>query len=65
MFAAHPKSFEFDAGRVLLPLNARLVPSAEEPATADELVEDGATASDEGATLASTADDDSSSGEEE
>ncbi len=27
IFAAHPKSFEFDAGRVLLPLNARLVPS--------------------------------------
>jgi uncharacterized membrane protein len=43
MFAAHPKSFEFDAGRVLLPLNARLVPSAEEPATADELVEGGST----------------------
>lgn len=66
LFSAHPKSFGFDAGRVLLPLNARLVPSTEEPATADELVENGSAASeiDSDATQSKTADDDSSDGEE-
>jgi hypothetical protein len=29
VFAANPKPFEFDAGRVILPANARLVPSVE------------------------------------
>ncbi|HIG20054.1 MAG: hypothetical protein CXT67_05295 [Methanobacteriota archaeon] len=47
VFAANPKPFEFDAGRVLLPANARLVPTIE---TDDEKLAEIATQSKVGTT---------------
>ena len=40
VFAANPKQFEFDAGKVILPANARLVPTVE---TTDEKLAEIAT----------------------
>ena len=40
VFAANPKPFEFDAGKVILPANARLVPTVE---TTDEILAEIAT----------------------